>query len=72
MQAAAQHYKLFFDSFKDEAGQMPGKVEPEMQQHYLSGMFSLARMLQGLPGTGTLGSTVTEMGATSAGDDKSR
>ncbi len=57
MQSAAEHYKLFLDSFRDTSGQLPASVEPEMEQHYLSGMFSMARMLQGLPHTGTLGST---------------
>lgn len=70
MQSAAQHYKLFLDSFKDPSGQAPDKVEPEMEQHYLSGMFSMARMLQGLPGTGTLGSSLAHI--TSAGTDKCR
>lgn len=55
MQSAAGHYRLFLDSFRVEgSGSLPDRVEPEMEQHYLSGMFSMARMLQGLPGTGTL------------------
>lgn len=58
MQSAADHYKLFLDSFKDESGSLPDRVDPDMEQHYLSGMFSMARMLQGMPGTGTLGSIV--------------
>jgi hypothetical protein len=56
MQSAAQHYKLFLDSFRGADGQLPPSVEPEMEQHYLSCLFSMARMLQGLPHTGTLGS----------------
>jgi hypothetical protein len=55
MQSAAGHYRLFLDSFRVEgSGALPDRVEPEMEQHYLSGLFSMARMLQGLPGTGTL------------------
>jgi hypothetical protein len=70
MQSAAGHYKLFLDSFRDESGQLPAKVEPEMEEHYLGGLFSSARMLQGLPGTGTLGRTVADSRA--AGPDKAR
>lgn len=54
MQSAAEHYRLFLDSFRDDAGELPASVEPEMEQHYLGGLFSMARMLQGLPHTGTL------------------
>jgi hypothetical protein len=71
MQSAAAHYQLFLDSFRDESGQLPDKVEPEMEQHYLSGMFSMARMLQGLPGTGTLGRTAGA-GGSKAEPDKAR
>jgi hypothetical protein len=56
MQSAAQHYKLFLDSFRGADGQLPASVKPEMEQHYLSCLFSMARMLQGLPHAGTLGS----------------
>lgn len=68
MQSAADHYKLFLDSFRDESGALPDKVDPDMEQHYLSGMFSMARMLQGMPGTGTLGGVVDASRA--AGPDK--
>lgn len=58
MRSAARHYKLFVDSFRcEESGALPDRVEPDMEQHFLSGMFSMARMLQGLPGTGTIGSS---------------
>jgi hypothetical protein len=60
MQAAAGHYKLFVDSFRGDDGALPARVEAEMESHFLSGMFSLARMLQGLPGTGTLGSSTPD------------
>jgi hypothetical protein len=70
MQSAAGHYKLFLDSFRDDDGQLPAKVEPEMEEHYLGGLFSSARMLQGLPATGTLGRTVADSRA--AGPDKAR
>jgi hypothetical protein len=44
--AASLHYQLFLDSFKGEDGQLPAKVEPEMEQHYLSAAFCIARVLQ--------------------------
>eukprot|EP00775_Hariotina_reticulata_P006308 gene6308-6543_t len=46
---AARHYQLFLDSFRGTDGQLPDKVEPDMEQHYLSGAFNLARILQGMP-----------------------
>jgi hypothetical protein len=44
--AASLHYQLFLDSFKGDDGQLPAKVEPEMEQHYLSAAFCMARVLQ--------------------------
>jgi hypothetical protein len=44
--AASLHYQLFLDSFKGDDGQLPAKVEAEMEQHYLSAAFCMARMLQ--------------------------
>jgi hypothetical protein len=44
--AASLHYQLFLDSFKGDDGQLPAKVEAEMEQHYLSAAFCMARVLQ--------------------------
>jgi hypothetical protein len=49
MATAVQHYQIFLDSFRGTDGQLPDKVEPGMEEHYLSGAFSLARVLQGMP-----------------------
>ncbi|KAF6260962.1 KIF-1 binding protein [Scenedesmus sp. NREL 46B-D3] len=44
--AASRHYQLFLDSFRGDDGQLPLKVEAEMEQHYLSAAFCMARVLQ--------------------------
>lgn len=44
--AACKHYQLFLDSFQQPDGSWPDKVEQEMEQHYLSAVFCMARVLQ--------------------------
>jgi hypothetical protein len=69
LQAAAAHYRLFLDSFRGDDGRLPDRVAAEMEPHYLSGMFSMARMLQGAAGGGG-GAVATQDGGGSgaAGD----
>lgn len=46
--ASSRHYGTFLASFQEPGGAWPAKVEPEMEQHFLSGAFSMARVLQAL------------------------